>query len=446
MNSFKIFIVEDDPWYGEMIKYHLSHNPDYEVALFNNGQDCLKNLHLKPDVISIDYSLPDINGEQLIEKIRACNSEIEIIVLSGQNDISVALGLLKKGIYEYILKDDNTKEILWNSVQRIQEKENLKKEVTKLKRQLEQKFDFEKTIIGQSDALKKSFSLIENAIRTNINVSITGETGTGKELIAKAIHFNSDRSEKPFVAINMAAIPNELLESELFGHEKGAFTGASSRKIGKFEEANGGTIFLDEIAEVNLNMQVKILRAIQEREVVRVGGNKPIKFYARLVTATHKNLLEEVKNERFRKDLFYRIIGLPIEMAPLRERGNDVLILAKHFIAEFTKENKMDAPILSKGAKEKLMNYNYPGNVRELKSLMELACVMCNGTEIMDEDITFNLGIDDVPYTPVEKTLRDYNGEIIRHFLKKYNNNVVEVAAKLEIGKSTIYNLLKLEK
>ena len=163
MNSFKIFIVEDDPWYGEMIKYHLSHNPDYEVALFNNGQDCLNNLHLKPDVISIDYSLPDINGEQLMEKIRACNSDIDIIVLSGQNDISVALGLLKKGIYEYILKDDNTKEILWNSVQRIQEKANLKKEVTKLKRQLEQKFDFEKTIIGQSDALKKSFSLIENA-------------------------------------------------------------------------------------------------------------------------------------------------------------------------------------------------------------------------------------------------------------------------------------------
>ncbi len=446
MSLFKIFIVEDDPWYGEMIKYHLSLNPDYEVTLFANGKDCLKNLHLMPNVVSIDYNLPDINGKELVDKIISFNAAIDLIVLSGQNEISVALELIKKGIYEYILKDDNTKEILWNSIVRIKEKANLKVEVAKLKKQLVTKFDFEKTIIGQSDAIKKSFSLVENAIKTNINVSISGETGTGKELIAKAIHFNSDRKEKPFVAINLAAIPSELIESELFGHEKGSFTGASSRKIGKFEEADGGTLFLDEIAEVNLNMQVKLLRAIQEREVVRVGGNKPIKFYARLVTATHKNLMEEVKNERFRKDLFYRIIGLPIELAPLRERGNDVLILAKHFITNFSNENKIDEPTISIDAKEKLLKYNYPGNVRELKSLIELACVMCNGSEIASEDITFNIGIDDIPYSPIDKTLKEYNLEIIGHFLKKYNNNVVQVATKLDIGKSTIYNMIKSEK
>ena len=193
-------------------------------------------------------------------------------------------------------------------------------------------------------------------------------------------------------------------------------------------------------------MQVKLLRAIQEREVVRVGGNKPIKFYARLVTATHKNLMEEVKKEKFRKDLFYRIIGLPIELAPLRERGNDVLILAKHFLFKFANENKINEPTIATDAKEKLTKYNYPGNVRELKSLMELACVMCNGIEITSEDITFNLGIDDIPYTPIEKTLKEYDWEIIRSYLKKYNNNVVEVAIKLDIGKSTIYNMIKSEK
>ena len=443
MNVFKIFIVEDDPWYGEMLKYHLVLNQDYEVHLFENANDCLKNLHLKPNVISIDYNLPDINGNELFKKIKSHDSTISVIVISGQKEIDIALSLLKSGIYDYILKDDNTKEILWNSILRIKENTNLKQEVENLKKQLETKFDFEKTIIGQSDAIKKSFTLIENAVKTNINVSITGETGTGKELVAKAIHFNSDRRKKSFIAINMAAIPKELIESELFGHEKGAFTSASSRKIGKFEEANEGTIFLDEIAELDINMQVKILRAIQEREVTRVGGNKPIKFNARLVTATHKNLAEEVKKENFRKDLFYRIIGLPIELPPLRERGNDILILAKHFIKAFSLENKMDSPNLSLCAKEKLMKYNYPGNVRELKSVLDLACVMCNDKEITANDITYNALIQDEPYMAMEKTMKEYNAEIINYFLKKYNNNVMLVADKLDIGKSTIYNMMK---
>ncbi len=443
MNAFKIFIIEDDPWYGEMLKYHLSLNEDYEVHLFKNGNACLKNLHLKPNVISIDYNLPDINGNELFKKIKSQDSSISVIVISGQKEIDIALSLLKNGIYDYILKDDNTKEILWNSILRIKENTNLKKEVEILKNQLGTKFDFEKTIIGQSDALKRSFVLIKNAVRTNINVSITGETGTGKEVVAKAIHYNSDRRKNAFVAINMAAIPKELVESELFGHEKGAFTGASSRKIGKFEEADEGTIFLDEIAELDTNMQVKILRAIQEREVTRVGGNKTIKFNARLVTATHKNLAEEVKKKNFRKDLFYRIIGLPIELPPLRERGSDILILAKHFLEKFSHENKMASPNLSLCAKEKLMKYNYPGNVRELKSVVDLACVMSNNEEITANDITFNTLLQDEPYMVTEKTMKEYNTEIINYFLKKHNNNVMLVADKLDIGKSTIYNMMK---
>lgn len=442
MNTFKIFIIEDDIWYGEILKYYLSLNPDYEVFLFSSAKECLDKIYLKPNVISIDFHLPDMNGEKLLKRIKEIDNTIPVIVISGQEDISIALGLLKKGAYDYIVKDDNTKEILWNDIVKIRENSSLKQEVETLKEQLSTKFDFEKNIVGQSPAMKKSFTLIEKAIKTNINVSISGETGTGKEVVAKAIHYNSDRNKKPFVAVNMAAIPTELIESELFGHEKGAFTGAVVRKIGKFEEANGGTIFLDEIAELDFNLQSKILRVLQEREVIRVGGSEKIKFNARLITATHRDLAEEVKKNKFREDLYYRIIGLPIHLPPLRERGNDILILAKHFVDVFSKENKMKPPILTEEAKQKLLTYTYQGNVRELKAIIDLACVMCNGVQIEVSDIVYSSVREDESFTKIEKTLKAYNIDIVQYFLKKYNNNVLEVANKLDIGKSTIYNMI----
>jgi two-component system, NtrC family, response regulator AtoC len=443
MIQFKIFIVEDDPWYGEVLKYHLSLNPDYEVLLYKTGKECLDNLHRKPDLVCIDFGLPDMKGDALISKIQLFNKSIPVIVISGQDQIAIVLHLLKLGAYEYIIKDDNAKDLLWNSVLRIKENVGLRKEVEVLKEQLEQRFSFEKTIIGQSQIIKKLFSVIEKASNSNINVSITGETGTGKEVVAKAIHFNSDRRKKPFVTVNMAAIPRELIESELFGHEKGAFTGAVTRRIGKFEEAFGGTIFLDEIAELDMSVQAKLLRVLQEREVVRVGGNEQIKLDVRLITATHKDLPTQVKNNLFREDLFYRVLGLPIELPPLRDRGNDILILAKHFMDEFARANKIKALPLTNDAKDKLMKYNYPGNVRELKALVELACVMSNGKEVAPQDINFTSLKGTQEFTAIEKTMQEYNWDIIQFYLKKYNSNVVLVASKLEIGKSTIYNLLK---
>lgn len=440
---FKIYLVEDDPWYGELLKYHLSLNPDYDITLFSTAKECLSNLYHHPDVVCIDFGLPDMKGDRLLTEIRNINDAIPVVVISGQEEIAVAVNLLKAGARDYIIKDDNTKELLWNAILRIRETAELKQEVEVLKEKLEQKYSFEKTIIGQSPAIKKTFVLIEKAIKTNVNVSITGETGTGKEVVAQAIHFNSERKKKPFVAVNMAAIPADLMESELFGHEKGAFTGAIGQKVGKFEEANGGTIFLDEIAELDLSLQSKILRVLQEREVVRVGGRDKVKLDIRLITATHKNLAEEVKKKTFREDLYYRIIGLPIELPPLRERGNDVLILAKHFTDEFTRENKMPALTFAAGVKEKLLAYHYPGNIRELKAVVDLAAVMCDGKEIKPEDITYNSVKGEDSFTSVEKTLREYNTDIITYFLKKYNNNVVDVARRLDIGKSSIYNMIK---
>jgi transcriptional regulator with PAS, ATPase and Fis domain len=320
---------------------------------------------------------------------------------------------------------------------------NLKKEVEHLKEELGQKFSFDKSIKGNSPALQKIFGLLEKATKTNINVSITGETGTGKEVVSKAIHYNSERKKKSFVAVNMAAIPKELVESELFGHEKGAFTGAVARKAGKFEEANGGTIFLDEIAELDLNLQSKILRVLQEREVVRVGGNEQVKLDIRLIVATHKNLADEVKKGNFREDLYYRIIGLPIELPPLRDRGSDVLLLAKYFTDEFAKDNKLGQTNISPEAKQKLMDYHYPGNIRELKAIMELAAVMCTDGEIKPDDITFNSTKTGEVFTLEQKTLRQYTCDIIKYYLRKYDDDVMLVADKLDIGKSTIYKMLQ---
>jgi len=290
MKPLKIYLVEDDAFFGESLKYHLKLNPDYDIQLFQTGKECIENLYKKPDIICLDFGLPDISGDKLLKKIQEINNQIPIIVISGQEDIEVAVNFLKAGAKDYIIKSEHTKELIWNAIIKIRENLDLVHEVEELKEQLEQKFSFEKSIIGQSEAIKNVFVKINKAINTNINVSITGETGTGKEVVAKAIHYNSDKKNKPFVAVNMAAIPKDLVESQFFGHEKGAFTGADNRSIGKFEQADGGTIFLDEIAELDLNVQSKLLRVLQEREVIRLGGKEPIKFNARLIVATHKNL------------------------------------------------------------------------------------------------------------------------------------------------------------
>ncbi|BAV06879.1 DNA-binding transcriptional response regulator, NtrC family, contains REC, AAA-type ATPase, and a Fis-type DNA-binding domains [Filimonas lacunae] len=447
MEAYQIFVVEDDAWYGEILEYQLSLNPDYAVQRFTTAQECLKNLYKKPDLITIDYAMPDMNGITLFKKIKETNPDTPVIMISAQENISTAVELLKLGINDYIVKDDNTKELLWNSVIRIREHQALKQKVEELKEELGHKYEFDKIIKGSSPAIKKIFALMEKASNSQINVSITGETGTGKELVAKAIHYNSERKKKNFVAVNMAAIPKELVESELFGHEKGAFTGAIARKTGRFEEASKGTLFLDEIAEADLNIQTKLLRVLQERELVRVGGNEVIKLDVRLIVATHKNLEEEVQQGRFREDLYFRIMGLPIELPPLRERGNDTLLLASHFITEACHENKIHPVVtLSTAAKEKLLKYHFPGNIRELKAIIDLACVMCNGAEIQPADMKFSVTKQKQLAFAEEKTMEEYYIDIIQAFLKKYNNNVLKVADVLQIGKSTIYKLINNDK
>jgi len=444
MSTFNVFVVEDDPFYGEMLKYHISLNPDYVVEKFETGKACLDNLYKNPAVISLDYSLPDMSGLQVLRKIREYNSEIPVIIVSGQEDVSTAVSLLKEGVYDYFVKDEETKDRIWNALKNIREKIKLEEEIDTLKEEIGKKYVFNNIIKGNSKQIKNVFNLMEKAVTNNISVSIYGETGTGKDLVAKAIHYNSSRSKYPFVAINVAAIPKDLIESELFGYEKGAFTGANARKIGKFEEAGKGTIFLDEIGEMSMNMQAKLLRVLQEKELTRIGGHSIVKVNARLIVATHRNLAEEVAKGAFREDLYYRLLGLSITLPPLKDRGNDILLLAKHFIDEFCNENGIPKKTLSSLAQEKLLNYGYPGNVRELKAIIELSVVMSNDNAIDDTDISFpsnkrvsNFLLDE------EDTLKGYTRKIIGHFLEKYDSNVIKVAKKLDIGKSTIYRMIK---
>ncbi|HAK10638.1 MAG TPA: regulator [Chitinophagaceae bacterium] len=439
----RIYILDDDPWYATMLHHYLSLNPDYEVTVFNDEQTFFAQLHHKPDVVTLDYSLPKYTGEEVLKKIKRDYPDTDVLVVSGQEDVGTAVSLLQAGAADYIVKNEDTKDILWNVIIRLQEIKSLKTEVSELKSQLKNKYDINKMIIGQSEAMQKVFQLIEKAAQTNITVSITGETGTGKEMVAKAIHHNSSRQQAPFVALNVAAIPRDLLESELFGHEKGAFTGATGKRLGKFEEAHKGTLFLDEIGEMDLTLQAKLLRVLQEREITRIGSNTVVPIDVRIIVATHRNLAEEVKAKRFREDLYYRLLGLPISIPPLRERGNDIFILAKHFLQQFCKDNHLPEKPCSAGAMEKLRSYSFPGNVRELKSIVELAAVMADGNTIEADNLTLFNSNKEADLLQEEMTLRDYERKIIQHYLEKYDYDILLVAKKLDIGKSTLYRMVQ---
>ena len=440
--QYKVFIVEDNILYARILKKQLV-DDNYQVKVFHNGTDFINCLHEKPDVITLDYTLPDMTGKDVLKKIQQKLPGAHVIVISAQENIDTAINLMKNGAYDYIMKAPDTREKLSNIIKNIYKTDQLKTENILLRDAVKKKYNFRNLIKGNSREIDHVFDLMNKAIQTNISVSISGETGTGKELVAKGIHYNSRKNNKPFVAVNVSAIPEGLVESELFGHERGAFTGADFQKLGKFEQANGGTLFLDEIADLDMNTQAKILRVIQERELVRLGGTKTISLDVRIITATHKNIAALAAEGKFRQDLYYRLLGLPIEVPPLRQRGNDIILLAKFFVDEFCEENEMEHKSISNEAKQALLSYHYPGNIRELKAVMELACVMTTRDVIKPTHLNMNVEENIQNLLATEKLLDEYNREIILYFLNKYNQNVRLVASKLGIGKSTIYRMLQ---
>ncbi len=388
----RIFVVEDNEFFSQLIKQKLEMNDQNEVTLFHNGEDFRSNLHLNPDIVVLDYNLPNTTGIDLLKEIKNFNEEIKTILLSGQEKVDIVIEAFENGAEEYIKKDDNALQMLDLKVQKHSGSVNLRKEVDTLREQIIDRNRYDR-IIGESQAILKVLRLIQKVEKTNMLALITGESGTGKELVASAIHYNSARKNRPFVAVNVAAIPEDLMESELFGHERGAFTGADSKRIGKFEEANEGTIFLDEIGEMDIHMQTKLLRVLQESKITRLGSNKEIPLNVRVIAATNKNLAQRVKDGKMREDLYYRLQGFLIHLPPLRERDNDILLLAKSMLRIFCDANRMPVKSFSSDALKAMMKHPWSGNVRELKAFIERAVLISDNDIIEEEDLIFSQDI-----------------------------------------------------
>lgn len=382
----RIFVVEDDKIMSKLLKFSLDQNDLYDVTVFETGEAFLENIHLAPDIVLIDYNLPGVSGMEILKRVKQFNPDTATVFLSAQEKLEVVVEAYNQGVNSYVIKNNNVIFELNNALRNLIASANLRKEVTELREQIIDRNKY-RMIVGESRSVLQVLRLIQKVEKSNLITLITGESGTGKEVVAASIHYNSTRSKKPFVPVNMAAIPVDLIESELFGHEKGAFTGANYKRIGKFEEANEGTIFLDEIGEMPPDLQSKLLRVLQDNKITRVGSNKEIKLDIRVVAATNKDLAQRVKEGKFRDDLMYRLQGFLIHLPPLRERENDVIILAKNFLETFCKESGMRIKSLTPGAASRLMHHDWPGNVRELKAVIERAVLLSDSDKIGEDDI-----------------------------------------------------------
>ncbi|MCB2213055.1 sigma-54 dependent transcriptional regulator [bacterium] len=383
----RIFLVEDDPFLAKNQKLRLN-RAGFSCEIFGSGEECLSAVDqgMLPHVVVLDLIMPGIGGLETLKRIRKFDSNLPVIVVSGQDKVSTAIETIREGAYDYLIKPVG-EEGLTATVRHAVSQRQVSLELTRLRREVRQAYTFDK-LIGRSEPMRKVFKLIERTLTNDIAVLILGESGTGKELVARAIHYNGTRSDKALVTVNCAAIPRELVESELFGHEKGSFTGAIDRKIGKFEQANGGTLFLDEIGELDQSVQAKLLRALQEREIERVGGNKTIQVDVRLVCATQRNLEKEVREGRFREDLYYRINPYPIHMPQLNKRGDDIALLCGHFLDKHAKPlGREDLRGFSPATLEAMQKYEWPGNVRQLENVITRAMVLAEKDVITLNDV-----------------------------------------------------------
>ena len=440
----KIFIVEKDKQFHELIGRCLLENTNNEVKGFDDEDIMLTKLNERPNVIILNNALIRDKTDFIISQISKSQPPINVLLICNPDEVNTCTPLLGKGIYDYISTGKGFIDRLLSNIQKLNVLEGLQSEIFNLKSHINRKYEVSNAIIGESKAIKKVLTLVEKAISVpSFIVSVHGESGTGKELIARTIHFNSNKKESPFITVNMGAMPREMIESELFGHEKGSKPGAYSRFIGAFEQASHGSIFINEIAELDLNLQFKLLKTIKEKTIKRTGSRNAEPIDCRIIIATSKDLLEEVRLGNFREDLYYSLLGIPIFLPPLTRRENDIMILAEYFLKTFCQENSLPEKTCNPQARSKLLTYNYPGNVRELNAIVELAAVLSNNQLIEEEHIMLTPTPSEPDIFQKEITLREFEIKIIRHYLEKYNNNVVLVAKKLEIGKSKIYNMIK---
>ena len=385
MNPLSILIIDDEESQLKSLESFLKRR-DYLVFTATNGLDGFAIAQKNAiDLVLTDYRMPEWNGFIILRKMKELNPEIDVVVITAYGSVEDAVEIMKAGAYDYLTKPIDLDE-LENLIHRVREKRLLIAENRQLKQELREKFKFD-AIISQSGEMEETLNLAGRVAPSKASVLIRGESGTGKELIARAIHFASPRRDKPFVVVNIAALSENLIESELFGHEKGAFTGASQQRAGRFEQADGGTLFIDEVGDIPLTAQVKLLRAIQFGQFERLGGNKAIEVDVRIVAATHRDLEEMIRNGEFRDDLFYRLNVVTINIPPLRQRKTDIPVLTDHFIRKYSRINGKEIKGISREALDQLMKYDFPGNVRELENMIERAVVLCRDNYLTTGDL-----------------------------------------------------------
>lgn len=454
MSHKLIFVVDDEESIRRLLEYWIGTKWEYKVALFPTAEDCLNALSDEPDLVILDIQLPGMDGIAALRHIRQERPHLPVFMLSAQGSIDVAVKALKLGATDYFPKTVDMQK-LEIAIRNALELGDLIRENQFLREQARSSGSVDGIVTSGGGGMEGVVKLIHKAKDSTISVLIEGESGTGKELVARAIHFNGRRSSGPFVAVNCAAIPHELLESEMFGHEKGAFTGATSRKIGRFEQADGGTIFLDEIGELDLNLQAKLLRVLQEREIQRVGGDQTIKVDVRVVSATNRDLLRRSREGSFREDLYYRLGTFPIHLPPLRERREDILPLAEHFLRTFSEREGRGMEGFTRQAVKLIYDYPWPGNVRELEGAIERGVLMCEGTtmDVADLPMVVRAFADgeapDLPDSSMFANrqtiipIEQLKEEAMQHALDLCNGNVSEAAQRLGISRSTMYEMAK---
>ncbi|MFH1347866.1 MAG: sigma-54 dependent transcriptional regulator [Candidatus Margulisiibacteriota bacterium] len=440
-----ILVVDDEKSMRESMSMLL--REDYNIKLAKSGKEAIEIVKRHPiDLVLLDIRLPEIDGIEVLKIIKGHDDSIEVIMVTAVIMVKKAVEAIRIGAYDYITKPFDI-DALQEQVEKVLEKRRLMEQNNSLRQLIEKEYQFEK-IVGKSKEIREVFKVIDDVARSNATILITGESGTGKELVARAIHNRSPRKDKLFVAVNCAAIPETLLESELFGHERGSFTGATERQIGKFEIANGGTLFLDEIGSMSLPMQAKLLRVIQEKEIERIGAGYPTPIDVRIISATNSNLRQAIKKYSFREDLFYRLNVIPIHLPPLRERREDVPLLANHFLHKCSREFGKKIKTIKKEAMHLLSLYDWPGNIRELENLMERLVVLTKkdsiGTEHLPTEIKGELPCKpDSNETRLYKALQKFEAEFIQSALEKAGGKKGKAAKVLGIHRNTLINLEK---
>ena len=443
--DWEILVVDDEEVMRESMAAWLRED-GYLVDTAASGREALEKTRAKEYAISfIDLKMPGgIDGIETMMEIRKLHAEASIIIITAYATVDTAISAMKEGAQEYIVKPCNPEEISL-LVSRIIKVKNLQRENTILRKKLTRQYSF-RDIISKSARMHEIFQLVQEIASQRSTVLIQGESGTGKELIARAIHFSGDRSSRPFVGVSCAALAETLLESEMFGHEKGSFTGAAVQKKGKFEMADGGTIFLDEIGDISPKLQLDLLRVLQERRFYRVGGSEEIQVDVRVIAATNVNLQEAVHEGTFRDDLFYRLNVITIKLPPLRERKEDIPLLARSFMERLSHELGKDVGDITEGGLKLLLGYNWPGNVRELENAVERAIVTCRNRILSEEDFAFladNVREQKTWTIPSNVTLQDLEREAIVATIKRTEGNIKEAAAMLGIDRSTLYERIK---